>query len=73
VIPEDASVPPLVAADGVVELPVPFEASVEDDDVRDVVVLAQGLGAGMVVDPWQTDHAEHINLSAPFYHGYGQT
>jgi len=37
---------PLVAEDGVVDLPVPFKALVEYDGVGVAVVLAQRLGAG---------------------------
>jgi len=37
---------PLVAEDGVVDLPVPFEALVECDGVGVVVVLARALGQG---------------------------
>jgi len=72
VLPEDACVLPLVAEDGVVELPVPLQALVEYDGVRQVVVLAKRLGAGMVVDPRHPDHPEHINLAAQFYHGIGR-
>jgi len=66
VLPEDAGVLLLVAEDGVVELPVLLQALVEYDGVRQVVVLAQRLGAGMVVDPRHPDHAEYINFAAPF-------
>jgi hypothetical protein len=73
VLTEDTSVLPLVAEDSVMGLTVSFEALVEDYGVSKVIVLAEGLGAGVVVDPGHLRRLEWIHLASGFYHGCGRT